>query len=128
MLTYVEFENGSAFNLLLTAGDLYIYTARLDNSLQLWEVDTHKEVRNFIGHTDIISSIQLTGDEKTLLSSSWDGSVRLWDVGTGLMLREIQGTSGRSTQCGFSPDSRYVYSRRSRSRYSRVGHRYFRYG
>ncbi len=35
LLTYFEFENGSAYNILFHPNDLYLFTARLDNSLQI---------------------------------------------------------------------------------------------
>ncbi len=47
-----------------------------------------------MGHTDIVSSIAFTKDQKTLLSASWDGSIRLWDVGTGLMSSKLKASGG----------------------------------
>jgi WD40 repeat protein len=76
----------------------------------MWETDTKKEVRNFIGHTDIISSIQLSNDQKSLLSSSWDGTVRIWDVGTGLMAKKFKGHVGAVHSSIFSADGKFVYS------------------
>ncbi|HEY0770132.1 MAG TPA: caspase family protein, partial [Sphingobacteriaceae bacterium] len=107
--TYVEFESYAAYNILLHPNDLYHFSARLDNSLQLWEIDTRSVVRNFVGHTDVISSIRLSSDQKTLMSASWDGSIRLWDVGSGLMTRKLKTRSPVYTAV-FSGDEKFIYS------------------
>ena len=78
--------------------------------MQLWKTYTKKEGRNFIGHTDIISSIRLSKDQNTLLSASWDGTVRLWDVGTGLMSKKLKGHQGAVHTAIFSSDGNSVYS------------------
>ncbi|HZB11905.1 MAG TPA: WD40 repeat domain-containing protein, partial [Chryseolinea sp.] len=62
--TYFDLQNASAYELIFHPNGLYLFTARLDNTLQMWETDTKKDVRNFIGHTDIISSMQLSADQK----------------------------------------------------------------
>lgn len=108
--TYLDFQNYSAYNLLVHPTDLYLFTARLDNTLQMWETDTRKDVRNFIGHTDVISSIRLSADHKSLLSASWDGSIRLWDIGTGLMIKKYKGHIGAVHTAIFSPDGKYIVS------------------
>ena len=109
MLTYFQWENASAYRLNF-ASDLYIFTSRLDNTLQMWETDTKKEVRNFIGHTDIVSSIQLSKDQSMLLSSGWDGTVRLWNVGTGLMTKKFVGHQGAVHTTIFNADEKLIYS------------------
>ena len=105
-----DFKSFSAYNVLFHPNDLYLFTSRLDNSLQMWEIDTQKEVRNFIGHTDNISSIRLSPDQKTLMSASWDGSIRLWDISTGLMDKKLKGSTGAIHIAIFNPDGKQVYS------------------
>lgn len=107
--TYIEFESYAAYDILLHPNDLYLFAARLDHSLQLYELDTRSVVRSFIGHTDVISSTQLSTDKKTLMSTSWDGSIRLWDVSSGLMDQKFKVGSAVYT-AAFSNDGKYVYS------------------
>ncbi|MCD9019563.1 caspase family protein [Parachryseolinea silvisoli] len=109
MQTYFDFQSYSVYNLLYP-DDLYVITARLDNAIQMWEIDTKKEVRNFVGHTDIVGSIQISADRKTLLSASWDGSVRLWDVGTGLMTRKLKDHRGAVHTAIFSTNEKEIYT------------------
>jgi WD40 repeat protein len=108
---YIEFpENSSAYNVIFHPNDLYLLSARLNHTIELWEPDTRTVVRNFVGHTDVISSITFSGDGKTVLSTSWDGSIRLWDVATGLMHKKF--TAGKTPvyTAIFSTDEKTIYS------------------
>ena len=109
-LTYISFEKYSAYNILPHATDLYVFAARLDNTLQMWELDTRTVVRDFVGHTDVISSLVITQDQRTLMSAGWDGSIRMWDVGTGLMTRKLTHSSGAVHTAIFSQDEKFIYS------------------
>jgi WD40 repeat protein len=107
---YIEFpENSSAYNCIFHPNDLYLLSARLNHTIELWEPDTRTVVRNFVGHSDLISSITFSADGKTILSTSWDGSIRLWDVSTGLMNKKFGGKTPVYTAI-FSADEKLVYS------------------
>jgi WD40 repeat protein len=107
---YIELpENSSAYNLVFHPNDLYILSARLNHSIELWEPDTRTVVRNFVGHTDIISSITFSSDGKTIMSTSWDGTTRLWDVSTGLMTKKINQKLPVYTAI-FSHDEKTIYT------------------
>lgn len=92
-----ELKEGSAYLSQFSKNDLYVITATLgenDNKLQLREIDTKKIVRTFEGHTDVISSMQLTADGTQLVTASWDGSIRTWNIATGLAERKFMGHKG----------------------------------
>jgi WD40 repeat protein len=107
---YIDFkENGSAYNSLWGPGDLYLFTSQ-GNVLKMWETDTHVQVREFLGHSDLVSSLHISPDTKSLLSTSWDGSIRLWDIGTGLMTKKFKDHVGAVHVGIFSADGKLVYS------------------
>lgn len=108
--TQISFPQYSAYTILPHPTDLYVFTANLDNSLQMWETDTRTVVRNFVGHTDVVSSLTLSADQKTLLSAGWDGSIRMWDIGTGLMTRKFVHPSGAVHTAIFNTDNKLIYS------------------
>lgn len=111
MLSYFDLDSKSAYSVIFHPNDYYIFTARLtENIIQLWEIETKKDVRSFVGHTDIISSIRLSTDQKTLLSSSWDGTVRLWDVTSGLTTKIFRDHIGAVHTAIFSSESSAIYS------------------
>jgi WD40 repeat protein len=108
--THLDLENSSAYNTIFHPGGLYVFTARLDNSLQMWETDTRTVVRNFIGHTNVVSSLAVTSDEKILLSASWDGTIRLWDVGSGLMIRKLTNGEGAIHAAILGADGKTIFA------------------
>ncbi|MGC4022565.1 MAG: caspase family protein [Cyclobacteriaceae bacterium] len=108
-VNYFDFENNSALNILWGQSDLYLF-AGLGKDLKMYELDTRTAVRDFVGHSDVISSLRLSNDKQQLLSASWDGSVRLWNVGTGLMEKKFVGHRGAAHIAIFSPDGKNIFS------------------
>jgi len=76
-----------------------------DFSLRLWELDSGREVRRFVGHTDYVRFIAFMPDGQHAISGSSDNSVRLWDISTGRELRRIE---GRGPISAISPDGRFA--------------------
>ena len=62
-----------------------------DGTIVMWNVVTEEKQRTFKGHTDAISKIYFSPDERKIVSTSKDGSVRLWDVATGQQEYAIAG-------------------------------------
>jgi WD40 repeat protein len=107
---YWDFNDfGSAYNVLWGPNDLYVLTAQ-HKELRMWEIDTHSPIRNFVGHTDQVSSMRMSADQKTLLTASWDSTIRLWDIGTGLMTAKLTGHAGSVHTAIFSLDEKLIYS------------------
>jgi hypothetical protein len=109
-IDYFDFDNTSAYDAILSSNNLYLFTAQLDFSLKMWENDTKKVVRDFIGHTDVISSIRLDPSQTRLLSCGWDSSIRLWNISTGLMDQKFLGHSGPVYTLCWSGDGQKIFS------------------
>lgn len=101
-------EEGSAYNILWGKNDLYLISSH-GNLLKMWEIDTHAPVREFIGHQELITSLHLSPDQNSLLSSSGDGTIRMWDIGSGLLIKKFK-IPGAVHMSIFSADGRFVYS------------------
>lgn len=84
---YIYNEGASTYVLDFTENDAYLVVGMLDKTLRLWEVETKRFVKEFVGHTDIVTSIQVSDDE--ILTTSWDGSIILWDLYSGLIKRRF---------------------------------------
>ncbi|WP_350216038.1 caspase family protein [Ekhidna sp.] len=80
---YIYNEGSSTYALAFTENDAYLVVGLLDKTLKLWEVETKRFVKEFVGHTDNVTSIKVKGDE--ILTSGWDGKVILWDLYSGLI-------------------------------------------
>ena len=53
-----------------------LFNASLMPSFRVWDTATGHEVRNLEGHADLVRSVALSSDEKTIASGSNDRTVR----------------------------------------------------
>ena len=61
----------------------YIISGGGTGDLTLYDTETGKEVRQFVGHTSTVWSMAVSPDNQTLVSGSTDQTVRLWDIQSG---------------------------------------------
>ncbi|KAF4553515.1 WD domain-containing protein 18 [Elsinoe fawcettii] len=57
-----------------------LFTGGIDNDIRVWDLRKKATVYTLSGHTETITSLQLSPDSQTLLSNSHDSTVRTWDV------------------------------------------------
>lgn len=88
----------------------YLLSASYDQTVRLWEMETGKEVRPFLGHNRSVPSVAFSPDGKWALSGGMDGTLRLWDVKTGELVRRFEGHTGWVRAAAFSPDGQFVVS------------------
>jgi WD40 repeat protein/serine/threonine protein kinase len=80
------------------------------NNLELYEFETGRYLRAFIGHTDSIASVSFSGDGRFALSGSYDKTLKLWEVSTGMCLRTFTGHTDIVSSVSFSADGRFALS------------------
>jgi len=81
-----------------------------DKIVKLWDIQSGKEIRSFIGHLYEINSICFSPDGQLALSGSSDESIKLWDIQNGKEIRSFVGHSGGVNSVCFSPNCRYALS------------------
>ena len=70
---------------------------------RLWDAVTGENLRDFIGHTDVINyGAAFSPDGKYIVTGSWDTTVRLWDAETGKEIRQFVGDKCRQ-RCSVFP-------------------------
>lgn len=79
-------------------------------SLQLWDLKNGNFLHLLSGHSDRITSINLSANDDIAVSSSADGTMRLWNLETGICLRTLNGHNGRVSACLLTDDGRFVVS------------------
>ncbi|KAA6416142.1 MAG: hypothetical protein FRX48_00861 [Lasallia pustulata] len=57
-----------------------LYSGGIDNDIKVWDMRKKAVTYSMPGHTDTITSLQVSPDAQALLSNSHDGSVRTWDI------------------------------------------------
>ncbi|EFW13978.1 U5 snRNP complex subunit [Coccidioides posadasii str. Silveira] len=57
-----------------------IYSGGIDNDIHVWDIRKRSIVYSMIGHTDTVTSLQISPDSQSLLSNSHDSTVRTWDI------------------------------------------------
>ncbi len=78
-----------------------------DDALQVWEINSGRELHRMAGAWNSIRSVAYSPDGKTLASSGAGGSLRLWDAQKGREIRSVPGLSGFVWQVAFSPDGKF---------------------
>jgi WD40 repeat protein len=94
------------------AADLY-----MDSGMSPWpfriilfEVEKAIEIRELIGHTNLITDFAFSPESNTLASGSLDGTIRLWNLDTGRQLRQVAGLYTQVQSVGFTPDGAAIYA------------------
>jgi WD40 repeat protein len=63
-----------------------------------------------IAHPDIVNSVAISRDGRTVASGCADKLIRLWDVETGKLIRELSGHGNAVSSLAFSPDDQTLAS------------------
>jgi WD40 repeat protein/predicted Ser/Thr protein kinase len=73
---------------------------------RLWDLETGRPVRPFVGHLGDVRAVAFSPDGALLLTASRDRSLRVWEVATGRQLHEFDWASDASRSFVLSPDGR----------------------
>jgi WD40 repeat protein/transcriptional regulator with XRE-family HTH domain len=81
-----------------------------DQTVRLWNVDTHQCLRVLRGHQDGVRAITFNTDGQHLASGSSDQTIRLWDVQTGGCLQVLSGHTGGVFTLAFATNDQQLIS------------------
>ena len=66
--------------------------------------------RTLTGHSDLVTSLAISPDSKTLASGSDDKTIKLWNLATGEQIRTLTGHSDLVNSVAISPDGKTLAS------------------
>ena len=76
---YTETDYSITSIALAEAGN-ELYTGGIDNDIKVWDMRKKGVAYTMVGHTDTVTSLEVSPDAQALLSYSHDGLVRTWDI------------------------------------------------
>jgi WD40 repeat protein len=107
-LRLVDNGQGGVTSIAFSPDNRHVLTGSRDGIARIVDIDTG-EIRELIGHTNIIWGTAFSPDGRWALTGSQDRTARLWDVATGAEVRRF--ASHQYSAIGgvaFSPDGRTV--------------------
>jgi WD40 repeat protein len=86
--------------------DEMLVAAAMHHMIQVWRLDTWKEIALLRGRQGEIKQIVFSPDSSRLVTGATDGTARVWDISSGKQLVALKEYAGRSI--GISPDGRML--------------------
>ena len=96
--------------IIVTATNAIAVRYGIDNLalIQIWDVDSGRELQKQEVHTDVIRSVTFSPNEKKFVTASDDGTARIWDVGSGRVVQTLTEHTGSVMSATFSPDGKKI--------------------
>ncbi|KAL3440325.1 WD40-repeat-containing domain protein [Aspergillus insuetus] len=111
LMTYWENMDGTAlspvYSLATQSEGLWLLSGLESGSIRLQSIrhEEGKEIALLQQHTSAVSVLNLTSDEKSLLSGSWDKRIFDWDLNTGQTRRVFGSSAGQISAIELRPES-----------------------
>ena len=92
-----------ALDLALSADGLEVLSGAEDGTAKVWLLEEGKELRRFLNHDQVVTSIDSHPNRKLAVSGSTDQTLRVWRTMTGDEELVLRGHTGSVTDVAFSP-------------------------
>lgn len=108
-------HDSTVFDVAISPNGKWLASAVNSGIVQLWDMQTGKELKRFCGHSEGVFACAFSPDNKLLASASDDETIRLWDVQTGREVMRLKGYSyiwhtDKMRYCIFSPNGKWLAS------------------
>jgi len=113
LVALLQGHDNSVYDLAFSPDNRLLASAGADQRVILWDVDTHKPVRELdedAAHTDRVVKVQFADDGRKLVTASYDGTVKLWSTANGKLISQIQRHATRIYALAVTPDGSKIAS------------------
>ena len=87
----------------------WIYWAPRDRAVKIWSMPDLRLLHTMTGHTDWVSCVALSPDDKYIATGSGDKTVRVWRMSDGAHVRTIRTGHTKAVMCiAISPDGKWI--------------------
>lgn len=109
-------SGGGVLSVAVSSDGKFALTGSEDWTALLWDLETGKQLRRFVGHEAVISAVAFSKDGAFVLTGDDDGTAFLWETATGRRLRGFKelvsgrfvGHAGRINFAEISPDGKLI--------------------
>src|SRR5262249_12665305 len=85
-----------------------IITASFDKAAALWNAQSGKLIRSFVGHQGPVRAAAISPDGRRVVTGSDDKTTRIWDAESGNQIGVLEGHQSPVIAVSFSPDGRRI--------------------
>jgi WD40 repeat protein len=101
-----DFPLSASMSCIVLSPDGMLVAKAANQIIQVWRLDTWKEVALLRGHEGEIKQMAFSPDSSRLVTGATDGTARVWDISSGTQLVVLKEYAGRSI--GISSDGRML--------------------
>jgi WD40 repeat protein len=106
-----EWEDNDAgvFAIALSPDGETVVSGSQDGTVKLWNTDTGKVIKKWMGHTERVESVCWSPDGERVVSRSEDDTFRVWDVKSGeTIIGPINAKNAHRGRVCYSPDATMI--------------------
>jgi len=81
-----------------------------DNSVRVWDLKEHRELKRLEGHKDLVTSVAFSPDGSNVAAGSRDGTVRIWDAQFGREFAQLDGFGGPIERVAYEGAGKSFYA------------------
>ena len=78
--------------------------------IKIWDMNTGKLLNTLVGHSNPVTSVAVTSDNRKVVSGAWDNMIKIWDMNTGKLLNTLVGHSNPVNSVAVTSDNSKIVS------------------
>ncbi|MDH6057427.1 WD40 repeat domain-containing protein [Umezakia ovalisporum] len=106
-------HSGKVTSVAISSDSVVLVSGSVDKTINVWDLETGKQIRTLTGHEGEISSIAISPDSQLLAVGSCEhprSNVKVWNLKTGKLLHTLLGHQKPVNVVAISPDGQILAS------------------